>query len=176
MTNKVTLTCGFSQNMYTGLLGKSPVFFEIHMDLLSRQPSLLFVLPCSQLLGYVYVHESIHYMLWLVHKLLCDWAVYEVKIVNCFIWNVRTDPCVHTVQDRQGRPLVVSVLHVQKYKPLHCSQHADSVSGQKAENTETGLILFLFLLSFLTYFPSSPPKLICCLGCCFFLFTDHLST
>lgn len=50
-------------------------------------------------------------------------------------------PCVCTVQDRQGRPLLVLVLHVQKYKPLHCSQHAGGVSGQKAETTvETGLI------------------------------------
>lgn len=77
-------------------------------------------------------------------------------------------PCVWTVQDRQGRPLLVLVLHVQKYKPLHCSQHAGGVSGQKAENTvETGLILFLFLLVLAPYFPSSPPKQICCLGRCF---------
>lgn len=61
-------------------------------------------------------------------------------------------PCVSTVQDRQGRPLLVLVLHVQKYKPLHCSQHAGGVSGQKAEKTvETGLVLFLFLLSFLLF-------------------------
>lgn len=32
-------------------------------------------------------------------------------------------------------------------KPLHCSQHAGGVSGQKVESTvETGLILFLFSL------------------------------
>ncbi len=77
-------------------------------------------------------------------------------------------PCVQTVQDRQGRPLLVLVLHVQKHKPLHRSQLAGRVSGQKAEKTvETWLILFLFPLSFLLFPLSSPPKQICCLGRCF---------
>lgn len=57
---------------------------------------------------------------------------------------------LRNVQDRQGRPLLVLVLHVQKSKPLHCSQYADGLSGQKAEDTvETRLIFFLFRLYFL---------------------------
>lgn len=77
-------------------------------------------------------------------------------------------PCVCTVQDRQGRPLLVLVLHVQKYKPLHCSQHAGGVSGQKAETTvETGLISIPPVLPSSYPPPSSPPKQICCLGRCF---------
>lgn len=78
-------------------------------------------------------------------------------------------PFVYTVQDRQGRPLLVLVLHVQKYKPLHCSQHAGGVSGQKAENTvETGLIHSLSIPPVLPLIPPPlPPKQICCLGRCF---------
>lgn len=60
-------------------------------------------------------------------------------------------------------------------KPLHCSQHAAGVTGQKAENTaETGLILFLFLLSFLL-FPLFLQNRSVALDVVF-LFTNHLST
>lgn len=72
-------------------------------------------------------------------------------------------------------PLLVLVLHVQKYKPLHCSQHAGGVSGQRAEKTvEIRLILFLFLLSFL--FPFSLLQNRSVALDIILLFTDHLST
>lgn len=109
---------------------------------------------------------------------IVTYLLFKVNDVNCSIWKSRNKPCVQTVQDRQGRSLLVLVLHVQKYKPLHCSQHAGGVSGQKAENTVERQDSFSFYSSFpSSYFPFSP-KQICCLGRCFpvYLPLKHLET
>lgn len=79
------------------------------------------------------------------------------------------------VQDRQGRPLLVLVLHVQKYKPLHCSQHAGGVSGQKAENTVETALHSLSIPPFLPLISPFLQNRSVALDVVF-LFTYHLST